>query len=162
MGISSTPDTRQWQYKSGADWVTLEGETGLSLTITHDAALWAGRLTLTLRYLVDGAYSDMITLAKLYCGEDAVHVEVFSSSGSSFINGDIGTTLEARVYRGALDITSSIAPQHFSWTRTSDNPEGDAVWSQLHEGIGSSVTIGDADVVRKAVFECNVTINPLL
>ena len=159
QGISSSEGTRCWQYKSGSDWVTIEGETGLTLSVAHNAAFWGDRRTLTIRYLVEGTYFDIITITKLYDGEDAYRVEVSSDSGSSFINGDITTTLTARVYKGSREVTSTIAPALFSWMRHSANPDGDSVWNALHEGAGPTISIGDEDVFRKAVFECIVTIN---
>ena len=159
QGISSSEGTRCWQYKSGSDWVTIEGETGLTLSVSHNAAFWGDRRTLTIRYLVEGTYFDIITITKLYDGEDAYRVEVSSESGSSFINGEITTTLTARVYKGSREVTPTIAPALFSWMRHSANPDGDSVWNALHEGAGPTISIGDEDVFRKAVFECIVTIN---
>ena len=86
-------------------------------------------------------------------------MEVSSESGSSFINGDITTTLTARVYKGSREVTPTIAPALFSWMRHSANPDGDSVWNALHEGAGPTIAISDEDVFRKAVFECIVTIN---
>ena len=159
QGISSSEGTRCWQYKSGSDWITIEGETGLTLSVSHNAAFWGDRRTLTIRYIVEGTYFDIITITKLYDGEDAYRVEVSSESGSSFINGEITTTLTARVYKGSREVTSTIAPALFSWMRHSANPDGDSVWNALHEGAGPTIAISDEDVFRKAVFECIVTIN---
>lgn len=162
MGITSTPEQRKWQCKSGAEWVDIDNEHSLTLTIPPDASYWTGRTSLTVRYIVQDTYFDLITITKLHDGEDAYRVEISSSSGDNFINGDIGTTLSARVYKGSREITDSIAPSLFSWTRTSADPTGDAVWNALHEGCGGSVALSDADIFRKAVFECEVRLDALL
>lgn len=162
FGISSTPEDRQWQCKNGEEWVDIPDSNALSLIVRHDDALWAGRLTLTLRYIVQRVYFDIITLSKLYCGEDAITIQVLSSDGNNFINGEIETTLEAHVFRGSRDITQDIAPSLFSWVRISENTDSDNSWNLLHQGVGNTITINDEDVFRKAVFECQVTINPIL
>lgn len=128
------------------------------MTLHHNAPIWGDKRTLTIRYVVQSIYFDIITITKVYDGEDTYRVQVSSSSGNNFINGDISTTLEARVYRGSKEITDSIAPALFSWTRKSDDETGDAVWNQLHEGSGNTVVVSDSDIFRKAVFECIVTI----
>ncbi len=85
-------------------------------------------------------------------------INIYTSSGNSFING-VDTTLVAQVMCGKDDVTSTLAAGYFSWRRVSRNTDGDAVWNQLHEGVGSSIHIGDDDVVRSAMFECVVTID---
>ncbi len=157
-GVSSTQGNREWQYRDDGEWCTIEGEDGMSLTLRHDSPLWGDRRTLTIRYLVQGIYFDIITITKVYDGEDSYRVQVLSSSGENFINGDICTTLQARVYKGSSDVTDSLPPSYFSWTRRSSDLTGDAVWNQMHEGCGSSITVSDVDIFRKAVFECVVTI----
>ncbi len=159
QGVSSTQGNREWQYKSGGEWITIEGEQEMTLTLSHNDTIWGDRRTLTIRYLVQGIYFDIITITKIYDGEDSYRVQVISSSGNNFINGDISTTLQAHVYKGSKEITDSIAPALFSWIRKSQDETGDAVWNQLHDGFGSSVTVSDTDIFRKAVFECIVTIN---
>lgn len=158
QGISSTADNRKWQYKNGSEWVDVPNATEQSYTLTPDDAIWRDKRTLTLRYMVAEAYYDIITITKLYDGEDAYSVVIHSSNGSSFINGDIGTTLRAKVYKGGFDITNTLGDNLFYWYRISDNPEGDAVWNELHQGM-KEVTIGDDDVYRRATFECEVNIN---
>lgn len=159
QGVSSTTETRKWQYILSGMWQNLGDYADYSLRIRPEDECWAGRNTLTVRYIVEDKYYDIITLTKLYDGEDAYRVEILSSSGDNFINGDIGTTLTAHVYKGSREITVSIAPALFSWTRSSNDVTGDSVWNQLHEGAGNSITLSDTDIFRKAVFECTVNID---
>lgn len=86
-------------------------------------------------------------------------VEILTDNGNSFINGDTETTLIACVYRGGEDITDTIADHLFTWKRTSMNPDGDAVWNELHTGTGRYLKITREDVFRRAMFTCEVSIN---
>lgn len=159
LGITSPEDAREWQYKNGSEWITIPDSSSLSFELSPDSEIWREKRTLTLRYLGCGVYYDIITITKLYDGEDAYSVQIYSSNGSNFINGDIATMLRAKVFKGAKDITDTLSDNIFNWFRVSDNPEGDAVWSQQHEGVGKSVVISDEDVYRRAIFECEVNIN---
>lgn len=159
LGLTSPEDAREWQYKNGSEWITIPDSRSLTFELSPDSELWREKRTLTLRYLACGVYYDIITITKLYDGEDAYSVQIYSSNGSNFINGDIATMLRAKVFKGAKDITDTLANNAFNWFRVSDNPEGDAVWSQQHEGAGKSVVISDEDVYRRATFECEVQIN---
>lgn len=158
LGITSSEDAREWQYKNGAEWMTIPNSGSLTFELSPDSEIWREKRTLTLRYLACGVYYDIITITKLYDGEDAYSVQIYSSNGSNFINGDIATMLRAKVFKGAKDITDTLADNAFNWFRVSNNPEGDAVWSQQHEGAGKSVVISDEDVYRRATFECEVCV----
>lgn len=159
LGITSPEDARAWQYKNGSEWMTIPDSGSLTFELSPDSEIWREKRTLTLRYLACGVYYDIITITKLYDGEDAYSVQIYSSNGSNFINGDIATMLRAKVFKGAKNITDTLPDNAFNWFRVSDNPEGDAVWSQQHEGTGKSVVISDEDVYRRATFECEVNIN---
>lgn len=86
-------------------------------------------------------------------------VYVYTTSGNLTLNGNINETLYAEVWRGSENITDTIMDSLYSWQRISTDPTGDAVWNKLHEGVGKSIVIGNADVVRKAMFVCNVVVN---
>lgn len=64
-GITSTSTDRKWQYKSGANWIDIPSANGLSYTLAHNAAIWNGRNTLTLRYVALDLYDDTITITKI-------------------------------------------------------------------------------------------------
>ena len=91
-------------------------------------------------------------------GEGALWVSVMSSRGNFFQGGVGETVLTATVRRGDTDITASLPPSSFSWTRTSPDTESDALWNRVHEAVGPSVSIDDDDVTRSATFECVVTV----
>lgn len=158
QGFTSAPDLRKWQYKNGTDWITLPTQFVLTYTLRHDAEIWGLKRTLTLRYIVADVYYDIITIAKVHDGEDAVLVTVTSTNGNQFIGGNVATTLQATVYRGFTDITEDLPANFFDWIRHSDNLEGDAVWNSLHEAAGNEIEISHEDVYRRAVFTCEVNI----
>ena len=158
QGFTSAPGNRLWQYKEGAEWVTIDTRHALTYTLTPDAEIWLGRSTLTLRYIVAGVYYDMITITKVRNGDAAYIVTVESSNGNQFLNGEMVTLLTASVFKGSHDITAQVPYNTFNWTRLSDNPDGDKVWNEMHTAVGNQITVTSADVYRRAVFNCEVNI----
>lgn len=85
-------------------------------------------------------------------------VDIASSKGILFKNGNIQTVLRAIVYRGSINITDELDASYFTWKRISDDAAGDTVWNQSH-GIGvKSITITHVDVYQKAQFTCDLDI----
>jgi hypothetical protein len=158
QGFTSSPDTRQWQYLNGSDWVTLDTQHVLTYVLTPDAEIWRGCSTLTIRYIVAGVYYDMITITKVRNGDAAYIVTVDSSNGNQFLNGEMVTILTATVFKGSTDITADIPYNAFNWTRLSDNPAGDQVWNERHIAVGNQITVTGSDVYRRAVFNCEVNV----
>ena len=159
QGFTSAPGNRLWQYKEGAEWVTIDTQHALTYTLTPDAEIWCGRSTLTLRYIVAGVYYDLITVTKVRNGDAAYIVTVESSNGNQFLNGEMVTLLTATVFKGSHDITAQVPYNAFNWTRLSDNPDGDKVWNEMHTAVGNQITVTSADVYRRAVFNCEVNIS---
>ncbi|MFR9495587.1 MAG: hypothetical protein SNG81_04345 [Rikenellaceae bacterium] len=159
QGFTSADGERKWQYKSGAEWITLSDSDTLSYTLHHDSEVWGESRTIAIRYIAQDLYYDIITITKVYDGESVYQVQLFSESGNNFINGDIATILHAKVFRGTQDITDTLPDNAFSWQRISNNPEGDVVWNEQHVSVGSQISIDNDDVYRKATFNCIVTIN---
>lgn len=84
--------------------------------------------------------------------------ELHSSNGILFNNGDIDTTVTARVYRGKEDITDTLPITAFIWKKADRNGVADTVWNNSHMGIGKQITISKSDVDRKATFWCEIDI----
>ncbi|CDN30617.1 Phage capsid and scaffold [Mucinivorans hirudinis] len=158
FGITSPETARTWQYKDGSLWVDIPNTQSLIFELSPNSEIWRERRTLTLRYLACGVYYDIITITKVYDGEDAYSVRILSTNGTNFINGDIGTFLQAAIFKGSRDITATLPDNAFNWFRVSDNPDGDIVWNELHQGAGSRIWIADPDVYRRATFECEIII----
>ncbi|PEL75420.1 hypothetical protein CN603_13125 [Bacillus toyonensis] len=82
-------------------------------------------------------------------------VEIRSSNGTTFKNGQISTELEARVYHGAKDVTNTTNFM-YKWTRKSADSLGDNTWNKAHENAGKKVTITNLDVNIRATFACEI------
>lgn len=96
------------------------------------------------------------TLYKVSNGQDARNVEIETSNGKMFINNNITTTLTARVWKGGEEITSKLPYTAFSWTKTNDDGEIDAIWTEAHQNFGNVVNITSDDILRRAQFSCTV------
>jgi len=157
--FTGKPEDRIWEYYNGAAWIQVVNSFNtLELEVPHNSPMWAGEDSLTIRYRVGDLY-DQITLVKLYSGSGELTVVVTSDYGDIFFNGNIDTWLRANVYFGGENITSTIPVTGFQWTRKSADPSADEVWN-FHEGKDKKeVHIDETDVVKKAVFECEVTVN---
>lgn len=92
-------------------------------------------------------------------GHDTVYVQIITDRGNIMLNGQLETTLTAVVYRGEVNISDQIAPNFFSWERTSSNPDGDIVFNESHKGYGKTLVVTSEDVVRRTQFDCIVNIN---
>lgn len=153
------PEDRMWEYHNGAAWIqVINSYNTQSLVVRHDSPMWAGNDSLSIRYRV-GELFDQMTLVKLYSGSGELTVLVTSDYGDIFFNGNIDTWLRANVYFGGENITATIPVTGFQWTRRSADPTADDIWN-FHEGKDrKEVHIDETDVFKKAVFECEVTIN---
>lgn len=83
-------------------------------------------------------------------------VEIISSNGLIFKNGQVQTTLEARVYHGSKDITDTIDANRFRWKKQSGNPEEDLRWNNNHFGGTKTVVITPQDIYVRATFSCEI------
>lgn len=113
-GIASTPTDRRWQYKSGVDWVDISSANGLTYTLTHNAAIWNGRNTLTLRYVAFDLYDDTITITKIgdgRPGQDGTD----GKDGAPGQKGDTGST--GRDLKRNYALSTSI-PRTFAYSFT--------------------------------------------
>lgn len=131
---------------------------GKQITVFRTDIDTRGALTCEVYQGLEMIARGQIQIVELHDGEDACSVQILTDNGNSFINGNIATTLTAYVYKGSREITDSIPDNLFVWKRTSLNPEGDAVWNELHTGIGRHLSISDEDVFRRAMFTCEVLI----
>lgn len=91
--------------------------------------------------------------------DDVVYkIEIRSSGGWIFKNGQINTVLSAKIYRGTDDITDTIPVTGFIWTKTDKDGNIDTTWNNLHKSVGKAVTITRDHVNQKAVFQCDISI----
>ena len=81
---------------------------------------------------------------------------ISSSNGNIFKNGNIQTTLTAAVFSWDENITDTLDPNQFIWTRVSDDAEADAEWNTAHYGGAKSIEITSNDVDVRATFFCDL------
>ena len=81
---------------------------------------------------------------------------ISSSNGNIFKNGNIQTTLTATVFSWDENITDTLDPNQFIWTRVSDDAEADALWNAAHYGGTKSIEITSDDVDIRATFFCDL------
>ena len=81
---------------------------------------------------------------------------ITSSNGNIFKNSNIQTTLSAVVFSWDENVTDSLDPNQFIWTRVSDDAVADQVWNDAHFGGTKSIVITKDDVNVKATFFCDL------
>lgn len=91
---------------------------------------------------------------------------ITSSNGNIFKNNNIQTTLSAVVFSWDENITDTLDPNQFIWTRVSADDVADRAWNSAHAGGSKSIEITRNDVNVRATFFCDlidpVTRNSLL
>lgn len=81
---------------------------------------------------------------------------ITSSNGNIFKNGNIATTLSAQVYSWDENITDSLDPNQFVWTRVSEDADSDKLWNAAHYGGAKQIVITTDDVKVRATFFCDL------
>lgn len=84
-------------------------------------------------------------------------LQVVSSNGSIFKNGEIETTLSVVLMLGKEDVTDDYSDTYFRWTRVSADTTGDEVWNARNASGEKSILITSSDVVGRATFFCTFT-----
>ena len=81
---------------------------------------------------------------------------ITSSNGNIFKNNNIQTTLSAVVFSWDTNVTDTLDPNQFIWTRVSDDPVADQAWNDAHFGGTKSINITRDDVNVRATFFCDL------
>ena len=81
---------------------------------------------------------------------------ITSSNGNIFKNNNIQTTLSAVVFSWDENITDTLDPNQFIWTRVSDDAVADQAWNAAHFGGAKSIEITRDDVNVRATFFCDL------
>ena len=85
-------------------------------------------------------------------------VDIISSKGLIFKNGNVETVLSARVWRGSEDITDITNASAFTWKRISEDKAADAAWNAAKGQGVKSIVVDSTDVNVKATFTCDLDI----
>ena len=128
--LSSLDGSSYWNLETG-EVVLRSYATTTSLTETNDRI-------------------DEINAQKMY------RLVITSSNGNIFKNGNISTTLSATVFSWDENVTDTLDPNQFIWTRVSDNAEADRAWNSAHFGGTKSIQITSDDVHVRATFFCDL------
>lgn len=83
-------------------------------------------------------------------------IEIFSTNGGVFKNGQFDTTLQARVYHGSNEVTDTLNASRFKWTRVSKDKTGDTAWNMSNAGGTKTIVITSSDVYARATFNCEL------
>lgn len=103
-----------------------------------------------IQFEADGVFVDPATKEDI-----SYKVEIESTNGFVFYNGQIQTELIAKVYLGKNEVTDIINESKFQWTKTNSDGTIDEAWS-----IGKnlkSIHISKQDVQEKATFSCYIS-----
>lgn len=95
---------------------------------------------------------DEINSQKMY------RVEITSSNGNYFKNGNVSTVLSCHVYSWDDEITDDLNASAFKWTKINNDGTPDSTWNSAHFGGAKTVTITSADVDVRGTFVCTVTL----
>lgn len=82
-------------------------------------------------------------------------LNIVSSNGNIFKNGEIETTLSAVLYEWDEIATDNYSASQFIWTRVSSDETADQTWNQVHATGQKSIEITEEDVHVRATFFCD-------
>lgn len=154
--IQSTSSQRQWYYLSGEEYIALEGENGLTFSLSPDGNYWTDDNILIIKCVVtidQKTYSDTITIKKIYT--DGYSIIITSKQGEIFKNGECQTILTANVYyQGVLLSPEYVASNFvFNWSKYNlpdlENEDTDWYNEQIDE---------NGNVVQEAIDRTKSTI----
>lgn len=103
---------------------------------------------------LDGYHIDEI-IAGIESG--IYRIELLTDTGHVFSPTNRIITINAKLYRGTEDVTSSVPETNYVWTRKSSNPGDDLVWNEIRF-TGTSLTVEYESVARGNVtLTCTVS-----
>ena len=118
--------------------------------------------------IVQGGVNKKVTVDNLYsdiCGQlyekYILAITPVVKNGSTVLRPGRSADLRAEVILGETDVTDKIAPNFFSWERSSNNPEGDQFWNEQHEGVGPEIHIDYSEILGGCTIYCLVPIDCL-
>lgn len=78
---------------------------------------------------------------------------ITSSNGQTFVNGNVSTTLTAKVLKGSVEDGET----SFTWSRFTDDTTADAAWNVSHSAKSKSIEITAEDFGSRATFYASTT-----
>jgi len=89
---------------------------------------------------------------------DNYEVQIISTNGTSFKNGNISTSLVALVYKDYEEYDLDGLILNYTWQRESGNASADSAWNISKIGLGNMLTITATDLTSSASFFCEVSL----
>jgi hypothetical protein len=83
-------------------------------------------------------------------------LEIESSNGNIFKNGEIQTTLTAKVFQSGEEVTDQFDVNQFKWTKVLRDGTLDKVWNATHYGGTKTITISSQDIYVRSTFFCDL------
>lgn len=154
---------RKWYYLYNNKYHLFESETGQTITISPDGEYWNKENVLTIKYEVTAnqeVFYSTITLKKLYVIGYSIELE--SSRGKSFKNGDCSTIINANVYYQGKLLDQDFINENFTfqWEKyTLPNIDNPVVgwWEEIIDSQGN--IIQEAIDTTKQSIELNYNIS---
>ena len=143
--------------KSATEFKAVEGTEGqwstTAPTWKENTYMW--QKTVTTRS--GGTEEETMTCIQRAEGTSPYLVRIDSSNGNIFRNGEIVTTLSAKVFHGENEVTKDIVPGRFLWTRVSSDEQKDQEWNRdMDTKRSKEIIITKEDVWRRATFFCTI------
>ena len=88
-------------------------------------------------------------------------IRLFSANGSQFMRAGQQTDIVAEVWNMDRNITDNVAPEHFTWQRSSGNQILDNIWNLTHQGVGKTIRIQNSDINKACTFYCLIPVEVL-
>lgn len=180
VGFKSASSQRQWSLLIGNEWVEIPGANGLTLEVFPDSCYWLGYVTPPPSTDADGnpivyhgesrvsfrcvvtlndsrTYTDTFNITKQYV--QGYTVQITSSKGNAFQNGECSTVLTATVYYQGQPVSLDYALEHFTftWHRYKiDDLTTDLGFDDLDTTDGANVLTLKYDMDSSDVFVCEL------
>ena len=98
-----------------------------------------------------------LTFYNVNDGHSPILMHIETSAGNIFKNNVISTRLTARLWRGEDEIDIDGVAFAYIWKKVNDDGTPDEAWNAQHSYSQKTITIKNADVFRRSMFQCDVT-----
>ena len=161
MIASAKTDDGKW------DWRTFGTGEGFTADLIVTGFLSADRIqagTITANHLaadvgqsldLSSNTSIKMTVESAVVNAVGYRVEIYSQRGDVLSQYVPTTTLKARVWKGNNEVTDTITPSRFVWSRQSNDETADRVWAAAHTGV-KEITLTTTDVLFSATYSCDI------
>lgn len=98
-----------------------------------------------------------IDTASFIDNSDPLHIQVTSTGGDIFKNGQGSTVLTAVVYQAGVEVDAA-GTGTYTWTKYNKDGAVDTTWGTSGKKTGKTLSVGTSDVTVKATFMCEVVL----